>query len=79
MPEIGDSLPGGRGSPRQHFNSAGKPKKALSAQEAKYLLAWQPESNVYTCNICGKLHLGNSSEVQYGMRMRVTKKRKTDG
>ena len=76
MPEIGDTLPGGRGSPRQHFNAQGKPKKALSATEEKYLLAIQPESNVYTCGYCGKRHLGNSSQVQYGMRMNVKRRKR---
>jgi hypothetical protein len=76
MPEIGDTLPGGRGNPRMHYNAAGKPKKALTPQEEKYLLALQPECNVYTCNFCGKRHLGNSDQVRFGMRMRVTKKKR---
>lgn len=44
---------------RSHFTAKGEPKRALTAQQVRQVLADNPNMEAYTCHICGQYHTGN--------------------
>jgi len=44
---------------RSHYTQKGEPKRALTAQQVRQVLADNPNLEGYVCHICQQYHTGN--------------------
>ena len=44
---------------RSHYTRTGEAKKPLTVDQCRSILAENPGMEMYTCNICRQLHVGN--------------------
>ena len=49
---------------RGHFTKRGEPKRALTAQQARQVLADNPDLNMYICDVCEQCHVGNRERIR---------------
>jgi hypothetical protein len=65
VPRIGSTLASSTAAVmrhREHYNTAGVPKRALTKSEARAQCAAHATLETYKCSICGALHVGNARD-----------------